>query len=187
MSCPTGHTLYHAIPYQTITYTMLHLARPIHIPCDAHQAIQYTMPCPPDHTIYHVMPARPYRIPCHARQAIAYTCHPARPHHIPSNTSSTNTIYHAMPDKPDLISCHALKAIQYTMPYPANHTNYRVMPARPYYIPCHVGSRPSITSLKAETIRVRKVSLPGARLLFQLSRKMIAFCENYYLLFIRGQ
>ena len=60
-------TIYHAIPHQTITYTMLHLNRPIDIPFDAHQAIPYTMLCPPVHNVYHAMPARPYHIPCHAR------------------------------------------------------------------------------------------------------------------------
>ena len=73
MSCPQaipchtspGHTIYyivpdrpyHAIPHQTITYTMPYLARPVHTPCDAHRAIPFTMPCVPDHT---------YIMPCHA-------------------------------------------------------------------------------------------------------------------------
>ena len=102
-----GHTIlyvmvdrpYHVIPYQTITFTTPYLVRPIHIPCDALQAIPFTMPCQPDHTIYHAIPARPYHIPCHARQAIPKICHPARSHHtsIPSHTSPGNTIYHAKP------------------------------------------------------------------------------------------
>ena len=104
-----GHMIYYVMPdrpfhipqqtspyhTQQTTYTMPHLARPIHIPCDAHEVMPYTMPCQPDHAIYHAMSARPYHIPCLARQAIPYTRHPARPHLIPSHTSPGNTIYHA--------------------------------------------------------------------------------------------
>ena len=52
-------------------------ARPYHIdarptrhtiiPCDARQAVLYTMRGPPGHTKRHAMPARPYHIPQHAR------------------------------------------------------------------------------------------------------------------------
>ena len=45
MPCPPGHTIYHAMPRQSITYTM---------------------PWLPGHTIYLTMPARSYHIPCHA-------------------------------------------------------------------------------------------------------------------------
>ena len=123
-------------------------ARLYQIPRYASQAIPYTMPYPPGHTIcpsghtkyyamppVHIiknaMPVRPYHIPWHACQAIPYIL-PCPPGHI---------IYHAMPSKP-----------------------YHIMPARPYHIPCHVGSqlgRPSITLLIAEIVRVRNVSLPG--------------------------
>ena len=102
------------------------------------QALSYTMPCPPGHTIYHatspghtiyhVMPARrytmpylarPYHMACHARQAISYTMpNFARPHHIPCHAD--NVIQYTVPYlvRPYDILCHVRQAIPYTMPYP---------------------------------------------------------------------
>ena len=139
MPCNTspGHMIYyvmpdrpyHAIPHQTITYTMPYLASP-HIPCDAHQTIPFTMLCPPDHTIYHAMPAN--HIPCHACHAISYTYHPARPHHtsIPSHISPGNTICHAMSARTYHVPCKARQAIPYTTLCPLSHS---------IYIPCPQG------------------------------------------------
>ena len=72
----SGHTLYNAMP-----------VRPYLFPCHAHQAIPYTMPFQPEHTIYHAMP----------RQAITYTisCQP------------DHTIYLTMPTRSCHIPCHA--------------------------------------------------------------------------------
>ena len=59
MPCPAGHIIHHAKHRQAKPYTMPcpHRARPIYIPCDAHQTIPYTMTCPTDHAIYHAMSA----------------------------------------------------------------------------------------------------------------------------------
>ena len=113
---PPGHTIYcvmpdrpyHTIPQQTITYTIPYLTRPVHIPCDAHQAIPFTMPCPQDHTIYHAMSARP--------------------HHKPCQTMPGHTLYHPIPRQ----------AIPYTMPCPPGHTIYHARPVKQYHISCHV-------------------------------------------------
>ena len=172
MPCPQGHTIHRAIPRQAIRYTvstrqaisytmpyptrqlhMSHLARPIQIPGDARPG-----------------PTRPYHIPCHARQTTPYTmpsCPPGNTVYMSARQATPYTIpylarqYHAMPAWPYYISCHPFQVIPYTMPCPADHTIYHVMHAMPYHIPCQVGSRLSITSLKAETVRVLKVSLPG--------------------------
>ena len=123
---------------------MTYLAKPYHIQCDARQAIAYTMPWPPGHTIYHAVPTRPYHTPCHcqamqytmlclaspypipyyARQAIPYTmpcppghtiyhAMPVRLYHI---ALSGHTIYYAIPARPYLYPCHARQTIPYTMP-----------------------------------------------------------------------
>ena len=95
---------YNNIPRQAIPYTMRCSQA-----CHAHQAIVYTIPCPPGHTICHAMPTRPchvlYQAPCLACQAI--------------------TIYHVMPARPYHIHCDARQAIL-----------YHAMPAGPYHIPC---------------------------------------------------
>ena len=97
---------------------MTYLARPYHIPCDARQVIPYTIPWPPGHTIYHVMPSKSYHIPYHGRQAIPYIM-PCQPGHI---------IHHAM-------HCQAM---QYTMLWLARTYPIPFMPARPYHaMPCH--------------------------------------------------
>ena len=105
------------------------------IPCDAHKAISVTMPCPPDHIIYHDMPDRPYHISCYACQAIPYTCHLAKPHHIQSHTLPGNTIYHAMPAKQYHIYTTQCKAISYTMSCFArpNHISCQACQAVPYH------------------------------------------------------
>ena len=156
---------------QAISYTMPNIVRPYHIPCltspghndilfysrqtipcqcdipcDAHQAIQVTMTCPPVHIIYHDITDRPYHIPCHARQAMPYTRHPAKPHHMQSHTSTGNTIYHAMPARTYHIPCQARQALPYTTPCPSIHCIYHGMPqghiiyhamlARTNHIPC---------------------------------------------------
>ena len=115
---------------------MTYLARPYHIPCDARQAIAYTMSWPPSHTIYHAVPTRPYHTPCHTlpghaiyhampRQTIPYTICP--PGH---------TICHTMPCQPGHTIYHAMPARLYHIPL-LSHTIYYVMPARPYLFPCH--------------------------------------------------
>ena len=93
------------------------------------------MPCPPGHTIYHVMPytmpclARPYPIPCYARHM---PCLPG-PYHIPCHACQ------AIPCivRPYSIQCHARQAIPFPMPCPPGHTIYHAIPARTYHIPCH--------------------------------------------------
>ena len=124
MPCPPGHTIYmpscqatpYAIPYLALQYHAMP-ARTYHIPCQARQAILYTMPCPPSHCINHAMPARPYYIPCHAFQAKPYTM-PGMPSH---------TLYHAILDRPHQMPCpptitiyHAMSTRLYhnTIPYP---------------------------------------------------------------------
>ena len=133
-----GHTIYHAMS-----------ARPYHIPCDARQAIAYTMPWPLGHTIYHAVPTRPYHTPFLARQAIPYTmpcppghtihhCLPARPYHIlcqaPCLACQAITIYHAMPARPYHKPRYAHQTMSYTTPCTPGHTIYHCMPARPYHI-----------------------------------------------------
>ena len=128
-------------------------ARSYHLSCHFYSDNTIYHARPPGHTKYYAKPARPYHIPCHACQAIPYIL-------------------------------HCPQAIAYTISCPVGHTIYHVMTARPYHVPCHVGSRsgrPSITSLKAEMLRIRNVSLPGAQV------KEDTFSEIYYLLFIRGQ
>ena len=82
------HSIYHAMPRQTIPYTLL--CRLGHTICHEHQAIPYTMPClpayipchaSPCHTIYYAIPTRPYLFPCHACQAILIR--QAKPHTKP--------------------------------------------------------------------------------------------------------
>ena len=121
MPCPSGYNICHAMP-----------VRPYHIPCHAHQAIEYTILFPPGYTTYHAKPARPEHITCHARQAIPCTM-PCTPGH---------TINHAITRQ---VIPYANQAIPYTMPCPPVHTIspsghniYRVMPTRPYHISCHV-------------------------------------------------
>ena len=115
MPCTPGHTINHAITRQAISY--------------ASQAIPYTMPCPPVHTvcpsghnIYHAMPTRPYHISCHVYPG--------------------NTVYHAITRQ---AASYASQAIPYTMPCPPVHTVCpsghnicHAMPTRPYHISCHV-------------------------------------------------
>ena len=150
-------------------WIMPYLARPIHILCDAHQAIPFTMPCPPDHTIYHAMPARPYHKhvipPGHTirvyhpipRKALPYTmpclsghtiyhARPARQYHISCHTHKTIAYTMPCPQGHTLIPCHACQAIPYTMPGTPSHTIYHVIHVpdtadRPYQMPCP----PSIT------------------------------------------
>ena len=110
MLFPPGHTTYHAMP-----------ARPEHITSNARQAIPYTMPCTPRHTINHAITRQ--EIP-YASQAIPYTM-PCWPVH--TICPSGHNIYHAMPIRPFHISCHI---------YPGNTINNSI-PARPYHIPCH--------------------------------------------------
>ena len=127
---------------QVIRYTMPYLSRLYHIPCHiSRHAITYATPCPAGHIIYNATSRMPYHIPCHAHKPIHYI--------VPYIT------------RPHDILCHIRQAIPYTMLCPADHRIYHVMPARPYHIPCRVGSRLSITSLKADTVRVQRVSLPG--------------------------
>ena len=144
-----GHTTHHAMS-----------ARPLHIPCDARQAIAYTIPCPPGHTKYHVTPARPYHIlcqaPCTACQAMTiYHSMPTRPCHIPCDARQA-ILHHAMPARPYqtlpgppgyiIIPCDAHQEIVHTMWGPQGHTIHHAMPTRPaiyhahqaipYSIPC---------------------------------------------------
>ena len=127
------------------------------MPCPPGQALSYCMPCiarscnipcyaSPDHTLYHIMPARPYRMPCHAHQAIPYTmlCPPgytiyhcqAIPYTMPC--SPGHIVSHAMPTRPYHIPCHASPDHKlYTMPWLPDHTIYLTLSARSYHIPCH--------------------------------------------------
>ena len=79
MSCPPGHTMYHAMSTQVIPYTMPCPPRPYQIPCHASQAIPQTMPFLPGHTIYHAMPAmvrvQNVSLPCHTKLTM-YICRP---------------------------------------------------------------------------------------------------------------
>ena len=121
-------------------------ARPYHILCYTHQAIPYTMPCPPGHTIcpwghniYHAMLARPYHTSCYVYPGY--------------------TIYHAMSSQS--IPCHARQAIRYTMPCLPGHTIYHAMPASPYHITCHVLQAISYTMPCSQTIPYTMSCLPG--------------------------
>ena len=90
MPCPPDHTIYLAMSARSYSIScQAHQAIDIHVIPPGHiiyhpiprQAIPYTMPARPYHTInpampgrpYHAMPGRPYHTPCHARQAILYT------------------------------------------------------------------------------------------------------------------
>ena len=106
VSCPPGHTIYHAVHCQAMPYTMLYIARPCPIPSNACHAIPHAMPCPPGHTNFHAMPAKLYHIPCHARQALPYTM----------SCPSDHTTCHAMPARPYHILFHASQDILCTMP-----------------------------------------------------------------------
>ena len=127
MPCPPGHPYTmpcivrpcHIPCYTSLDHTLYQVmpARLYLMPCHAHQAIPYTMPCPPGYTIYHAM----------HRQPIPYTM-PYPPGHIFS---------HAMPARSYHIPCHAHQTIPHAMPCPPGHTIYHVMPARTYHIPCH--------------------------------------------------
>ena len=127
------------------------------------QALSYTMPCPPGHTIYHAIPlqAIPYIMPCPPGDIISHIpchispghtiCHAMadRPYHIPCQTSPGHIIYYAMPTRPyhipchtspghDII-CHARQAILYTMTYPSDNNIYHATPRQvnlPYTMPC---------------------------------------------------
>ena len=139
------------------------------IPCDARQAILYSMRSPPGHFIHHAMLCivRPYHILCHARQAKPFSCHArqaiaiqchahqAIPHTMPCPLGQI--IYHASQDIQYTMPC---QAIPYTMPFPPGHTIYLTMPVRSYHIPCHTTSVNHVTKA-----RWRTVSLRDARLL----------------------
>ena len=149
MPCPPGHTIYmsscqatpYAIPYLARQYHVIP-ARPEHITCHARQAIPYTMPCTPGHTINHAITCQaipyasqaiPYTMLCPPVNTICPSCHniyhviPTRPYHISCHVYPGNTVYHAMPSQ----------AIPNTMPCPPGHTINNAIPARPYHIPCH--------------------------------------------------
>ena len=150
------HIPWHTSPGRTIYHAMS--TRPYHIPCDARQAIAYTMPWPSGHTIYHAVPTRPYHTPFLARQAIPNTmpCPPG------------NNIYHAMPARPYHILYHARQAIPYTMPnwMPClkSHTIYHAMSARPYYTMwCPQGHTISHTRPYHNTMRARQAILYTVR------------------------
>ena len=151
MPCPLGHTIYmsscqatpYAIPYLARQYHAMP-ARTYHIPCQARQAILYTMPCPPSHCINHAMPARPYHIPCYAFQAKPYTCQACQaiPYTMPylighTKCHARQLLPYTMPCLqgysiiPYHTPCHARKAIPYTMPCPSGHTIYHDIPSRP--------------------------------------------------------
>ena len=109
-------TIYHAMParlcnipcYASPDHTLYHImpTRSYHMPCHAHQAIPYTMPCPPGYIIHHRQ-AIPFPMPCppghtvyHAmpRQAITYTMLWLQGY----------TIYLTMPTRSYHIPCHAM-------------------------------------------------------------------------------
>ena len=150
MPCPPGHTIYmsscqatpYAIPYLARQYYAMP-ARTYHIPCQARQAILYTMPCPPSHCINHAMPARPYPIPCHAFQAKSYTM-PGMPSHI---------LYHAIPDRPHQMPCPPTITIYHTIPH--------AMPIRPYHIPCHAHQAIPIPWHTLQAIEYTMLFQPG--------------------------
>ena len=124
---------------QAISYTMPNIARPYHIPCHAHKAIYHRLTSPGH-----------YDILCHARQTIPCQCdipcdaHQAIPVTMPCPLDHIRC--HNITDRPYHIPCHARQAIPYTY-HPAkphhmqSHTSpantiYQAMPARTYRIPC---------------------------------------------------
>ena len=117
-----GYITYHVMPTRPNIYNAMPI-RPYHIPCHAHQAIEYTMLFPPGHTTYHAKPARPEHITCHARQAIPCTM-PCTPDH---------TINHAITRK---AIPYASQAIPYTMPCPPAISYTMQYLARPCHMPC---------------------------------------------------
>ena len=107
---------------------------------DARQAIAYTMPWPPGHTIYHAMLGRQYQTPCHA-----LPCHAIYHDVIPCQTipytilcPPGQTICHAMPTKPYHIPCHAHQAIPYTI-VRLYHILCHARKAIPFLMPCSPG------------------------------------------------
>ena len=126
MPCPLGHTVYHDIPLQ---------------------AIPYTMPCPP----WDIITLTLGNTICHARQATSYsmsnlamscpqglTIYRAIPRQVIRYTMSCPT-GHTMPYPPDNNIYHAIprQANTHTMRCPPGHTTDYAMPARPYHImPC---------------------------------------------------
>ena len=139
-------------------------ATPYHIPYNARQAITYTMPCAPGHTIYCAMPARSYypsqpghtihhimptchtinydmssrsyQITCHSCKAISYSMPCPSGHTLPCPPG--HTIYHAMNARPCHIPHHAHQAIPYIMVRPPDHTIYNGRQALPYTMPYHI-------------------------------------------------
>ena len=135
---------YHAIPRQTLSYTMPGLP--------GHTGPYHTSR---GQRVYHAMPARRYHIPCHI--SIGHTIYhvmPTRIYHVPCKTSPVHTIYYVMPDRsyhalprqantytmrcpPSNTICHARKTTPYIMPCPPWHTIYHAKPAKQCHIPCH--------------------------------------------------
>ena len=120
-----------------------YLTRPYHIPCDARQAIAYTMPRPPGHTIYYAVHTRPY----HTVRPCNIPCYASPDHTYIILCPLGHTICHAMPTRPYHIPCHARQAIPYTIVSPYHipchaspgHNIYHAMTTRPYHtcIPYH--------------------------------------------------
>ena len=167
MQCAPGHTIHNslpAMPYhipgharQAILHTMPSpmpcLPGNKYIPCDARQAIPYTMCCPPGLTIPcdackaipYPMPGPPDHtiIPSDARQAILYSMRGPLGHTIhyamPCIVRPYHILCHARQAMP--FSCHACHDIPYTMPCPLGHTTYHAIPTRSYHIhvPCQPG------------------------------------------------
>ena len=119
---------------------MTYLTRPYHIPCDACQAVAYTMPWPSGHTIYHAISTRPYHTPCHALPG----------HALPYFASPDHTLYHIIPGhtichaRPYHIPCHARQPVPYTIVRPYHilcYAIYHAMPLQtiPYTILCPLG------------------------------------------------
>ena len=138
MPCLPGHNHIHVLcdARQAISYTMW--CPPGHtIICDARKAIPYHMPGPPGHTIIPCDARQAILYSMRGRQAIPYTmwCY----------ASSGHTIYYAMPDRPFLfhamsampyhIPCHAHQAIPHTMPCPLGHTIYHASQDIQYTMP----------------------------------------------------
>ena len=165
MQCLPGLTIYHAMPPQqilchagqAISNTMPCIARPCyipcyastdqilyhvmparsyHMPCLAHQARPYTMPCLPGYTIIMSCIIRSYHILRHFRHAIPFPM--ACPlghikHHV------HQAISHTMPCPPGHTICHAMLARTSHIPCHVSpgHTIYLTMSARSYHIPCY--------------------------------------------------
>ena len=150
------HIPWHTSPGQIIYHAMS--TWPYRKPCDARQAIEYTMPWPPGHTIYHTEPSRPYHPLSIARQAIPYTmsCPPGHTiYYAKPMQCLSGHLHHAMPARPDYtMRCpqgHTVSHARLNRPYqntmrcPPGHTIYQrgpqchtvhyAMPARPYHIP----------------------------------------------------